>query len=168
MLFITSFFWWPKYQLFFFFLILKLRKLCIPGNLGMGFMVFRISSGYDLLDPDSIVLNILGVCVCACVCTSVRTRTHTCSFVCSFPVSAWTPTETAIWRSLIQYSLSFWRGVINANRIRKQVHMGQPFIAVLCISLVCQHTVWSRKESLFQTLAASALDCFSTVMLSEG
>lgn len=85
----------------FFFLILKLRKLCIPGNLGMGFMVFRISSGYDLLDPDSIVLNILGVCVCACVCTSVRTRTHTCSFVCSFPVSAWTPTETAIWRSLI-------------------------------------------------------------------
>lgn len=47
----------------------------------MEFVVFRISSGCDLLDPDC------GTeCMGGCVCVHL------------IPVSLWTPVATAVWR----------------------------------------------------------------------
>lgn len=76
--------------------LLKLYKLCIPRNLGMEFLVFRISSACDLLAPGSIVLHQMYRFLCVCVC------------VCLIPVSAWTPIVSAVWRRGFCSTISFF------------------------------------------------------------
>ena len=68
------------------------------------------------------------VCVCVCVCLSVCLSVGSQSL--PGPQLHQQSGEEAC---VVQPVCVSWRGVINANRIRKKLHMGQPFVALLSV-----------------------------------
>lgn len=118
-------------------------------------VVLRISSGCDLLDPESVVLKVWGE-VCACGRVGQRPPLLQLTALAS-DLEKTLPRDTV--------SLSFWRGVINANRIRKTVHTGQLLMAVLSVQRsLLAHRVEQTRVTISDP--CREVDCCNTEMVS--